>query len=319
MCFACLLGGADASAAGAPGAPGPFDSPGAGPRSPFPDAPEPFPLAGGDALGLTVTWTGVAGFVLEHGGTRIAFDPYASRPGLLRTLFAPPRPDRAAVARSFADLDAVFVGHAHFDHALDLAAVAEASPRALLVGGRTVTTLAERLGVAPTRLETAGDALRSTVGPFTVEAVAAEHGLVPLVRFVDRREMPASGLPWTPFRYPRGEVFGWRVEVAGRALFLLGSAGLDDVALGRQEPVDVLVACIAARAGTPRFLERLGERLRPRVLVPCHHDDFFRPLAEPPRPIRTLRWGAFLDEARALERAHGTRLWRPSRLVPAAW
>jgi L-ascorbate metabolism protein UlaG (beta-lactamase superfamily) len=281
--------------------------------------PEPFPLAGVDALGLTVTWTGVAGFVLERAGTRIAFDPYASRPGLLATLVRRPRPDRAAVARHFAGLDAAFVGHAHFDHALDVAAVAEASPRARIVGGRVVTGLARRLGVADGRLTTAVDALRVTVGPFTVEAVAAEHGVVPLVRLVDRIELPEAGLPWTPFRYPRGEVFGWRVEVGGRALFLLGSAGLNDAALFRQAPVDVLVACLAARTGTPRYLERLGERLCPRVLVPCHHDDFFRPLAEPPRPIPTLRWDAFRSEAAALEKAHGTRLFRPARLVPEAW
>lgn len=306
MCVACLLGAADAAAS-------------ADDRGPFPAVPEPFPLAGPEAMGLTVTWTGVAGFVLERDGTRIAFDPYVSRPGLFATLFRAARPDPAAVARRFGGLAAAFVGHAHFDHALDVAAVAEASPDARIVGGRTLTDLAARLGVAPARLVTATDGLTVTVGPFTVEAVAAAHGHVPGVGLVDRLGLPAAGLPWTPFRYPRGEVFGWRVEVGGRALFLLGSAGLNDLALGRQTPVDALVACLAARAGTPRFLERLAERLAPRVLVPCHHDDFFRPLREPPRPIRTLAWDAFLAEAAALARAHGTRLWRPTRLVPAAW
>ena len=98
-----------------------------------------------------------------------------------------------------------------------------------------------------------------------------------------------------------------------------GSAGLLDGPLGRQEPVDVLVACLAARAGTPGYLERLGARLRPRVLVPCHHDDFFRPLGAAPAPIRTLRWSSFRVEARTLEAAYGTRLWRPTRGEAAAW
>ncbi len=305
MCLVCLLGFAGTEHAAQ--------------TPPFPPAPEPFPLAGAAALGLTVTWTGVAGFVLEQGGTRIAFDPFASRPGLAATLFRKPRSDAAAVARHFGGLAAAFVGHAHHDHAMDLPALATASPEARLVGGPTVLELCRRQGVAGARLETAEDGARFSVGPFTVEAVGAEHGVVPLVRFVDRATLGEHGLPGTPFRYPRGEVFAWRVEVAGHSVFLQGSAGLRDASLLRQGPADVLVACLAARAGTPRYLERLGERLRPKVLVPCHHDDFFRPLHEAPRPIATLRWAAFLEEAARLQQAHGTRLWRPVRLAPAAW
>ena len=305
MCLVCLLGfgGGERDAATAP----------------FPALAEPFPLEGAQALGLHVTWTGVAGFVLERAGTRIAFDPFASRPGLLATLLRRPRSDDAAVARHFGGLAAAFVGHAHHDHAMDLPALAAASPEARIVGGPTVVELCRRQGVAGARLETARDGARFQVGPFTVEAVGAEHGVVPLVRFVDRATLSEHGLPCTPFRYPRGEVFAWRVEVLGRSVFLQGSAGLKDGSLLRQPPADVLVACLAARAGTPRYLERLGERLRPRVLVPCHHDDFFRPLSELPRPIATLRWSAFLDEAARLGQAYGTKLWRPVRLATASW
>ena len=86
-----------------------------------------------------------------------------------------------------------------------------------------------------------------------------------------------------------------------------------------QAPADVLFACLAARRGTPRYLERLGERLRPRLLVPLHHDDFFRPLSEPPHPIATLDWPRFLREARSLETRWGTRLYCPARDRPIAF
>jgi L-ascorbate metabolism protein UlaG (beta-lactamase superfamily) len=131
--------------------------------------------------------------------------------------------------------------------------------------------------------------------------------------------MPEHGLPCVPFRYPRGDVFAWRIEADGRSFHLEASAGIHEPSLLRQPPADVLIACLATRKGTPRYFERLGERLRPRVLVPCHHDDFFRPLAEAPRPVPTLRWPRFLEEAAALERAHGTRLWLPVRLAAAPW
>jgi L-ascorbate metabolism protein UlaG (beta-lactamase superfamily) len=227
--------------------------------------------------------------------------------------------DEAEVARRFAGLDAVFVGHAHHDHAMDVPAVARASPGARLVGGGVVGELLRRLDVEPHRCEPARDGARFVVGPFTVEALGSRHGRVPWIRHFDRVHLPPAGVPRTPFRYPRGEVFAWRVEVGDRVIHLHGSAGIDDHVLARQAPADVLVACLAARGGTPRYLERLAARLTPRVLVPCHHDDFFRPLAEPPRPVRTLDWAAFLRDAAALGRAHGTRLWLPPRGVACAW
>ena len=275
--------------------------------------PDPWPLA---PVGVTMTWTGVAGFLFEAEGVRIAIDPFVSRPGLFATLFRRARSDGLAVERRIPPLAAVFVGHTHFDHALDLESIAARFPACRIHGSRTTGELCRRRGVATARLSEVHDADSVTVGPFRVTAIRAEHGLVPLVRFVDRLDLPSEGVPRTPFRWPRGEVFAYRVDVKGRSFYVQGSAGLDDAALARQPPCDVLIACLAARKGTPRYLDRLAERLRPAVLVPCHHDDFFRPLEEAPRPIATLNWKAFLVEAAALAKAHATVLVRPVRFAP---
>ena len=140
-----------------------------------------------------------------------------------------------------------------------------------------------------------------------------EHGKVPLARHVDRIHLAKKGVPSTPFRYPRGEVFAFRVEGGGTSWYVQGSAGIDDQALRRQRPVDVLLACLAARHGTSRYLERLGERLRPRVLMPIHHDDLFRPLSEPAKAVPGLGWSAFLRDAEALAERYGTTLFCPPR------
>ena len=184
---------------------------------------------------------------------------------------------------------------------------------------RVTVELCHRLGIPPGRLVETRDGDVAEVGPYRVETVAAEHGLVPLVRFVDRIEMPKRGLPWTPFRYPRGDVFVFRVTTAKRTLYVQGSAGLDPDALARQEPVDALFACLAARHGTPLYLERLGAQLRPKLLLPFHHDDFFRPLAEPARPVKTLDWPGFLADAQRLEKAYGTQLYCPARDTDLTW
>jgi L-ascorbate metabolism protein UlaG (beta-lactamase superfamily) len=273
--------------------------------SPFPDRERSQEIL---STGVRLRWTGVAGLRFDVDGRAVAFDPFVTRPGLAATLLRRPRVDDALVRARYAGLDAVFVGHTHYDHAMDLPAVADASPEAIIHGSRVTIELCRRLGIPAHRLVEVQDGEAYDVGPFRVTTVASEHGIVPLVRYVDRIELPRRGLPWTPFRYPRGDVFAWRLDVGGATAHVQGSAGIDDEALAKQGEVDALFACLAARHGTPEYLKRLGARLRPKVLLPIHHDDFFRPLEAPPRPVKTLDWPGFLADADAMHEAHGTAL-----------
>jgi len=261
----------------------------------------------------------VAGFRLEWGGTAVAFDPFVTRPRILGVVFGSPRIRADLVRERFRDLHAVFVGHAHYDHAMDLPAVAEASPRAVIHGGPVVVELCERLGIDAGRLRVVEPGDRVEIRGIRVTAAAAAHGKLPFGRLFDSHSLRGERAPATPLRYPQGEVLGYRVTAGGRSFYIQGSAGLDEAGLDTLEPVDALIACLALRHDTPDFLRRLGARLRPRVLIPCHHDDLFRPLAAPPRGVYRLAWGDFLAEARDLEAEHGTRLWCPPRDAPASW
>lgn len=294
-------------------------SQGDSPPSPFPVRALPLPRPDGRPAGGMLRWTGAAGLRLDLDGKAIAFDPFVTRPGVLAVLFRRPRLAADLAAERFGNVDAVFVGHTHYDHAMDLPAVADAAPRALLHGSRTTVELCRRLGIGSERLVEVEDGGRHDFGPFTVEAVASDHARVPILHLFDRIELERTGLPRTPLRYPRGAVFAWRVCAGGLSFHIQGSAGIDEAALARQAPVDVLIACLASRSSTPRYLERLAEVLRPRVLVPFHHDDFFRPLRVPPRPVPGLDWPAFLEDAGRLKAAWDTRLWLPPFDRPVTW
>jgi L-ascorbate metabolism protein UlaG (beta-lactamase superfamily) len=280
--------------------------------------PTPLPWPDGEPVGGSITWTGVAGVVLDVDGTRVAVDPFATRPGLLDVLLRPAASDEGLVAQTFPEVDAVFIGHAHYDHLMDVPAVVAASPSAVVHGSATAIELCRRAGVDEERLRVVGDGDRVTFGPFRVEVIAAAHGVVPVFRHLDPGDLPVEGLPASPIRWPCGPVLAYRIEVGGRAFHLHGSAGIDGAALARQRPADVLLACIAARQGTPAYLARLGAALRPRLLIPTHHDDFTKPLAAAPRPVPRLDWDGFLEDAAALRREHGTRLHLLPRAAPVA-
>jgi L-ascorbate metabolism protein UlaG (beta-lactamase superfamily) len=258
-------------------------------------------------IGATIRWSGVAGVVLEAEGIRIAVDPFVTRPPLHRVLLRPAQPDAALVAETFDALDAVFVGHAHYDHLMDVP-VLPGTPR--VHGSLVAVELCRRAGLPDDRLTVLRDGDRVETGPFAVTAVGSAHGIVPVLRHLDPGHLPERDLPATAIRWPCGPVLAYRIEVGGRALHHHGSAGIDQAALARQAPVDVLLACLAARQGTRGYLARLGRTLQPRVLVPIHHDDLTRPLDLPPRPVPRLDWPGFLAEAGRLGERYGTRLHR---------
>jgi beta-lactamase family protein len=81
--------------------------------------------SGGLPAGLELTWLGTAGFRLAYQGTVVWIDPYVTRLSL-RDLAARRvvPPSEQAIAAWIDRADAVLVGHTHFDHALDVPAIA---------------------------------------------------------------------------------------------------------------------------------------------------------------------------------------------------
>ena len=81
----------------------------------------------GSALpaGLELTWLGAAGFRLAYQGVVVWIDPYVTRVSLADLAMRRVVPSSGdAVARWIDRADAVLVGHTHFDHALDVPAIA---------------------------------------------------------------------------------------------------------------------------------------------------------------------------------------------------
>jgi L-ascorbate metabolism protein UlaG (beta-lactamase superfamily) len=81
----------------------------------------------------------------------------------------------------------------------------------------------------------------------------------------------------SPAAYRCGQVWGISIAVAGLRFYHQGSAELIDDAI-RERGVDVFLAGIAGRGFTRDYWKRILPRLQPRLVVPTHYDNFFRPL-----------------------------------------
>lgn len=252
--------------------------------------------------GLELTWIGAAGFRLAYQGTTLWIDPYVTRitmGDLVRRRVVASSPD--AVARWIDRADAVLVGHTHFDHALDVAAIARGHG-CPVYGSSSVHHLlglhglAERAVVVEPRRD-------YEVGPFRFHFVPSVHSKLQL----------GLGIPYsgeltcehveglTPQAYKCGQVWGILVEVAGIRLYHQGSADLleDEIV---DKGVDVFLCGISGRRFTRRYVERIVRALEPKLIVPTHYDDFFRPLDGPAQFSFNVNLTGFAEEARAASR-----------------
>jgi len=105
----------------------------------------------------------------------------------------------------------------------------------------------------------------------------------------------------TPQAYRCGQVWGIFVEVGGITLYHQGSADLLEAELS-DRGVDVFLCGISGRRFTPRYVERIVRALQPRLIVPTHHDDFFRPLDAPARLGFNVNLTGFAEEVHAASR-----------------
>src|SRR5262245_1215956 len=130
----------------------------------------PAPAAsGGAARSVSIRWFGTAGFELVYGGTTILIDPYLSRVSLAKFLFAPLRPDESLIGRVIERADAIFVGHSHFDHVLDVPLIARRTG-AHVYGSLSTVSLLRASSVAEGQIHERRGGEVIEVGPFRADS-----------------------------------------------------------------------------------------------------------------------------------------------------
>ena len=252
--------------------------------------------------GVELMWLGTAGFKLAYQGTTIWIDPYVTRLSMLQLVgrrVVPPSSE--AVSRWVDKADAVLVGHTHFDHALDVPAIARQTG-CKVYGSQSLQNLMGLYGLAPQAMvvEPHRD---YEVGPFKFHFIPSIHSKLQL----------GLGIPYsgeltcdhvdelTPQAYKCGQVMGIHIEVAGTRFYHQGSADLLEAEI-KDRGVDIFLCGISGRRFTPKYVERIVKALAPSVIVPTHYDNFFRPLDAQAEFSFNVNLTGFADEVRSASR-----------------
>ncbi len=272
--------------------------------------------SGGAALpaGLSLQWFGTACFAISYEGTTILTDPFVTRRPITEVLRAKPLPsDDALVERLLPRCDAVLVGHAHFDHVLDLPAVVRRDG-CTVYGSKSVHHLLGLFGLAEHGV-IATPHQPIEIGPFTVSFVPSVHS-----KLLGGLAIPQGGEltcehteSLTQSAYRCGQVWGIRIEVAGITLYHQGSCDLLDEEI--REPCDVFLCGIAGRSFTKDYVARIIGRLKPSLVIPHHHDNFFLPLEQEMGFSVNVNFGGFLQELRDVDPDLPVRSLEPMQCI----
>lgn len=231
---------------------------------------------------VALTYLGTAGWhiSLEEGG--LLFDPYFSRIPLADMLFFRRSGAQGEVMKYCPSAVAIFASHGHYDHIMDIPLAAQMTG-AIVYGSEQSGKLLSITGLSTDRIRPVRGG--ETIHPF--DGVAVEVFEVPHRKMLGR--VPACGpLPKglkPPLNgrrdFQMDRLFSFRVISPAASLLILN--GVDD------EPdceADILIVGPDI-ADAP--LARLLAGVKPRLVMPNHWDDMFRPLSEPPRSQRLMR------------------------------
>jgi L-ascorbate metabolism protein UlaG (beta-lactamase superfamily) len=256
--------------------------------------------------GLEVQWLGVSGYRMTCEGHTLFIDPYVSRVPLASVLRRRSAvPDPALIDRYIGDPQnvlGVLIGHTHFDHAVDAPEVARRF-RCPAYGSESLVNLMRLHGLADQAVQVEPYKIYE-LGPFAVSFTPSLHSKLLLGLAVPfDGELTCDHLDGlSPAAYRCGQVWGIHIEVAGTTFYHQGSANLIDDAI-RHRGVDYFLAGVAGRGFTREYWRRILTRLQPRVVVPTHFDDFFRPLDDPDPGFTTnVNLAKVPDEVRAVSR-----------------
>jgi L-ascorbate metabolism protein UlaG (beta-lactamase superfamily) len=224
--------------------------------------------AGASSPSLEFRWLGVAGAEYLCGGQSLLVDPFLSRVSAWRLLAGPLHSDAALIAEKLPRADAVLVSHAHYDHLLDVPEVVRHTGARAFGSAHTCRLLAVQ-GIAAETIA-AGD--RLDLGAFAVEVLPARH-LTILGRVPYAGALPAHLEPPLAARDYRMDVaFGFLISAGGSRVLDWRSADP-----GPAPAADVLLVTPHER---PAYYAALLTAVRPRLVLPNHWDDYFRPLSK---------------------------------------
>ena len=237
---------------------------------------------------VTLTWLGVTTMLFDDGVTQILIDGFVSRPSLFQMLTGRPVENDYAKINYFLNeyrirrLAAIIPVHSHFDHAMDVGAIANRSSASVL-GSESTAAVARGAGVPADQILVVEDQAEYSFGEFTVTFIESNHapvgwrGSIPLPGTID--EDLRTPAPITAWR--EGTSYSIIVAHPAGKTLVHGSGGIKKTSLDNVE-VDVVMlgTGLVGSLGREYFEEYWRSTVTStgaKTVMPVHFDDYSKP------------------------------------------
>lgn len=248
---------------------------------------------------VSATWLGVSTLLFDDGETQILIDGFFSRPSAFDIVLLRPVHSEAAridyVLNNYRmrRLAAIIPVHSHFDHAMDVGAIANRSSASIL-GSSTTAQIARGASVPEDQILLARDRAKYVFGDFTVTMIDSTHapiawgGEAPLRGVIEKPLMTPA--PITAWR--EGKSYSILVEHSLGTTLVQGSAGFVEGAMANVR-ADVVMLGVGQLKGigyeyAERYWKELVTTTGAKRVFPIHFDDFTKPFGTIELPPRSL-------------------------------
>ena len=240
------------------------------------------------AGGVTVTYLGATSLLFDDGETRLMVDGFFSRPSLLRTVFRRLRTDEAAVECALGrvrvdSVDALFVAHTHYDHALDVAHVARRTG-ARLHGSPSTLQVGRGGGLCDGQMSVFRPGQEVEYGRFRVTVLRSAHSPLPwYINDVGRDVTGPLAQPARASAYREGGSYDFLIRHGPNTILVKPSANIRPGGLNGVS-ADVVFLGVGGLGRRPRcfrdaYYEHAVTGVGASLVVPIHWDEFTRPLS----------------------------------------
>lgn len=258
--------------------------------------------AGSGPEEVFLRYLGAGGLYLEWRGTPILLGPFFSNPSFPKAYFGRLSANEGRIrygldGMDLAGVEAIFVGHAHYDHLADVPFIVENfSPRAKIYVNRTGANMLHKVQAVQDRVEPLEDIPDIRVGLIRVRPVESAHApLFWRINWARGQVDTPWDKDWTHHRFRQlkaGTPFAFVIDLLDHLgevryrLYYQDSAtpegkGIPDFEDG--PAYDLAVLCMASSQFVNDHPGGILGKLKPRHVLVTHYENFSR---DPQRPLR---------------------------------
>lgn len=247
---------------------------------------------------MKVTFFGTTTLLFDDGVDQVLFDAHFTRPSLFTYIFGSAPTDGKLVDELLRlhrvdRLRAIFISHSHHDHVMDAPHVANRCSAAIY-GSASALNVARGGGVPEDRLTAFGGGETFGVGGYRVTVIPSLHSKPTILNNDLGQTIDAPLVQPARLRdYKEGGSFDFLVENGGRKYLIRPSFNYIE---GQLDGItaDVLFLGVAGLAKADsqteaKFFAETVDKVRPKLVIPLHWDNFFsrldRPIVGMPRLV----------------------------------